>query len=82
MEQHERGLIRIHQFEKVELFTICEPEKSSEENLIACLHVLKLFCKNLGLHYRVSLLAAQDMSFQAAKTYDIEVWLPGQKAIL
>ena len=75
---HERGLIRIHQFEKVELFTLCEPENSAEEldRMIACTETI---LQKLDLHYRISLLAAQDMGFQAAKTYDIEVWLPGQK---
>lgn len=75
---HERGLIRIHQFEKVELFTICEPEKSSDEfdRMVSCAETI---LQKLDLHYRISRLAAQDMSFQAAKTYDIEVWLPGQK---
>ncbi len=75
---HERGLIRIHQFEKVELVTICEPEHSNEEldRMIACAESI---LQKLGLHYRISLLAAQDTSFSSAKTYDIEVWLPGQK---
>ena len=74
----ERGLIRIHQFEKVELYTICEPEYSDTEldRMIVCAEEI---LQALGLHYRVSLLAAQDCSFQSAKTYDIEVWLPGQK---
>jgi seryl-tRNA synthetase len=75
---HERGLIRIHQFEKVELVTLCEPEKSNEE-LERMLETAESMLKKLDLHYRISLLASQDMSFQAAKTYDIEVWLPGQK---
>ncbi len=75
----EQGLIRIHQFEKVELYTICSPEKSQEEQdrMLACAEDI---LNQLGLHYRVSLLAAQDTSFQSAKTYDIEVWLPGQNA--
>lgn len=75
---HERGLIRIHQFEKVELVTICEPEQSPQEldRMIACAESI---LQKLGLHYRISLLAAQDTSFSSAKTYDIEVWLPGQK---
>lgn len=74
----ERGLIRIHQFEKVELYSICEPEKSPAEldSMIACAESI---LQKLGLHYRISLLAGQDCSFQSAKTYDIEVWLPGQK---
>lgn len=75
----ERGLIRIHQFEKVELFTICEPEQSDAEldRMVACAEVI---LKKLNLHYRVSLLATQDCSFASARTYDIEVWLPGQQA--
>jgi len=75
----ERGLIRIRQFEKVELYAICKPEDSNQEleSMVACAEqILKI----LGLHYRVSLLAGQDCSFASAKTYDIEVWLPGQKA--
>jgi len=73
----DRGLIRIHQFEKVELYSLCEPDKSNEEleMMVRCAEeILQL----LGLHYRVSLLAAQDCSFCSARTYDIEVWLPGQ----
>lgn len=74
----ERGLIRIHQFDKVELFTLCEPEKSrqEQERMLTCAESI---LQKLGLHYRVSLLAAQDCSFASAKTYDIEVWMPGQK---
>lgn len=74
----ERGLIRIHQFEKVELVSFCEPEKSAseQERMIACAEDI---LQQLGLHYRVSLLAGQDCSFASAKTYDIEVWLPGQE---
>ncbi len=73
----ERGLIRIHQFEKVELVSLCLPENSDAEleSMVACAESI---LQQLGLHYRVSLLAAQDCSFQSAKTYDIEVWLPGQ----
>ena len=75
----ERGLIRIHQFEKVELFTLCEPQFShdEQERMLACAEDI---LKQLGLHYRISLLAAQDCSFPSAKTYDLEVWLPGQNA--
>ncbi len=74
----ERGLIRIHQFEKVELFSICKPEDSLAQldKMIVCAEDI---LNQLGLHYRVSLLAAQDCSFQSAKTFDIEVWLPGQE---
>lgn len=73
----ERGLIRIHQFEKVELVSLCEPQNSPQEleMMVACASSI---LDQLGLHYRISLLAAQDCSFQSAKTYDIEVWLPGQ----
>lgn len=76
---HERGLIRIHQFEKVELVTLCEPEHANaeQERMLACAEDI---LQQLGLHYRISLLAAQDCSFPSAKTYDLEVWLPGQKA--
>lgn len=73
----ERGLIRIHQFEKVELYSICEPEKSNDE-LEYMVDTAEQLLKILGLHYRVMLLAAQDCSFASARTYDIEVWLPGQ----
>lgn len=74
---NERGLIRIHQFEKVELVTLCEPEHANQEQerMLACAEDI---LQQLGLHYRVSLLAAQDCSFASAKTYDLEVWLPGQ----
>ncbi len=73
----ERGLIRIHQFEKVELVSLCKPQDSSIEleKMVACAESI---LQQLGLHYQISLLAAQDCSFQSAKTYDIEVWLPGQ----
>jgi seryl-tRNA synthetase len=75
----ERGLIRIHEFEKLELYSIVTPEDSAKEldrMVAAAENILQM----LGLHYRVSLLAAQDTSFQSVKTYDIEVWMPGQKA--
>lgn len=75
----EQGLIRIHQFEKVELYTICEPEHSETEQL-KMLKCAEDILQKLGLHYRVSLLAAQDCSFASAKTFDIEVWMPGQNA--
>lgn len=74
----ERGLIRIHQFDKVELFALCTPENSptEQERMLACAESI---LQALNLHYRISLLAAQDCSFASAKTYDIEVWMPGQK---
>lgn len=76
---HERGLIRIHQFEKVELYAIVKPEDSNQEldRMVACAESI---LQQLGLHYRISLLAAQDCSFASAKTFDIEVWMPGQGA--
>jgi seryl-tRNA synthetase len=73
----ERGLIRTHQFNKVELFCLTTPEDSArvfEVMLASAEEVLQ----GLGLHYRNMLLATGDMSFAAAKTIDIEVWLPGQ----
>jgi seryl-tRNA synthetase len=75
----ERGLIRVHQFEKVELYALSTPETSGQEQdrMIACAENI---LQQLGLHYRISLLAAQDCSFASAKTYDIEAWLPGQRA--
>ena len=77
----ERGLIRLHQFEKVELFSYCMPENSNEE-LDYMLSVAEGLLKKLGLHYRVTLLATQDMSFQSAKTYDIEIWMPSQQTFI
>jgi seryl-tRNA synthetase len=74
---HERGLIRIHQFDKVELVTVCKPEESPAE-LERIVNTAETILQSLGLHYRVCLLAGQDTGFQSAKTYDIEVWLPGQ----
>ena len=73
----ERGLIRTHQFNKVEMFCLTTPEESPrvfEEMLLSAEEVLQ----GLGLHYRNMLLTTGDMSFAAAKTIDIEVWLPGQ----
>lgn len=73
----ERGLIRIHQFEKVEIYSIVEPEKSNQE-LEYMVATAEQLLQQLGLHYRVMLLAGEDCSFSSARTYDIEVWLPGQ----
>lgn len=75
----EQGLIRIHQFEKVELYTICEPNQADQEQELM-LECAENILQQLGLHYRVSLLAGQDCSFASTKTYDIEVWMPGQNA--
>jgi len=73
----ERGLIRTHQFNKVELFCLTTPEDSSRiyDKMIASAEEV---LQGLGLHYRSMLLTTGDMSFAAAKTIDIEVWLPGQ----
>jgi seryl-tRNA synthetase len=74
-----RGLIRQHQFLKVELVKLTTPESSMAE-LEAMVSDAEEVLKRLHLPYRVVLLAAGDMSFNSAKTYDIEVWLPGQQA--
>jgi seryl-tRNA synthetase len=76
-----RGLIRVHQFDKVELIKIVKPEHGYEEQekmLADAERVLKA----LGLHYRVVLLCAGDLGFCSAKTYDLEVWAPGQGSYL
>jgi seryl-tRNA synthetase len=76
-----RGMIRVHQFDKVELIKIVKPENGYDEleKLVANAEkVLQL----LGLHYRVILLCTGDMGFTSAKTYDIEVWAPGQGSYL
>lgn len=70
-----RGVIRQHQFNKVELVKITEPEKSYEELEKLTLDAEKVL-QMLGLPYRVVLLSSGDMGFSAAKTYDIEVWMP------
>ncbi len=72
-----RGLIRQHQFDKVELVKFSAPETSYEE-LESLLLDAEEVLQELGLHYRVVVLCTGDMGFAAAKTYDIEVWLPGQ----
>ncbi len=72
-----RGLIRQHQFEKVELVQIVHPEKSYE-GLEALLGHAETILQKLGLPYRVVKLCSGDMGFSAAMTYDIEVWLPAQ----
>lgn len=74
-----RGMIRQHQFSKVELVSIVHPEKSVEEHERMTATAESILQK-LGLHYRVMLLCTGDMGFSAQKTYDIEVWLPGQNA--
>ena len=72
-------MIRQHQFTKVELVSITTPEQSKDEHerMLACAEEV---LRRLDLHYRVVTLCAGDMGFAAQKTYDIEVWLPGQGA--
>jgi seryl-tRNA synthetase len=72
-----RGMIRQHQFTKVELVSIATPETSKDEHerMLACAEEV---LRRLDLHYRVMTLCAGDMGFAAQKTYDIEVWMPGQ----
>ena len=72
-----RGMIRMHQFHKVELVSITAPEQSEAEHerMTACAEEV---LRRLGLAYRVMLLSAGDMGFSARKTYDLEVWLPSQ----
>ncbi len=73
-----RGMIRQHQFEKVELVSICRPEDSDAEHqrMTRCAEVV---LEKLGLPYRKVLLCTGDMGFSAIKTYDLEVWLPSQE---
>jgi len=74
-----RGMLRQHQFQKCELVSVTTPEQSLEEldRMLACAEKI---LQKLGLHYRVMTLCTGDMGFGARKTYDIEVWLPGQDA--
>jgi seryl-tRNA synthetase len=74
-----RGYIRQHQFEKVELVTICRPEDSAAEHEAMCTAAESIL-QALELPYRKVVLCAGDMGFTAKKTYDLEVWLPGQQA--
>ncbi len=74
-----RGMLRQHQFEKVELVSITTPDasKAEHERMVACAESV---LKKLDLHFRTMTLCTGDMGFASQKTYDIEVWLPGQKA--
>ncbi len=76
-----RGMIRVHQFDKVELVKITKPEDgyAAHEQMLA--HAENILRK-LDLHYRVVLLCTGDMGFASAKTYDIEIWAPGQGSYL
>ncbi|HJU05335.1 MAG TPA: serine--tRNA ligase [Nitrospiraceae bacterium] len=73
-----RGLIRLHQFNKVELVAFTRPERSYEE-LEQLTHAAETVLQDLGLPYRVMALCVGDLGFSAAKTYDLEVWLPSQR---
>ncbi|MBH20739.1 MAG: serine--tRNA ligase [Rhodobiaceae bacterium] len=74
-----RGMIRQHQFQKVEMVSITEPELSTKEHerMLACAETI---LKKLDLPYRVMVLSSGDMGFSARKTFDLEVWLPGQNS--
>jgi len=76
-----RGMIRVHQFDKVELIQIVPPDQgyAAVESMVG--HAERVL-QRLGLHYRVLLLCTGDMGFASAKTYDIEVWAPGQGSYL
>lgn len=75
---NERGMIRGHQFNKVEMFQLIAPE-NSQKALEELIEKSESLVKQLGLHYRVSKLAAKDCSASMAKTYDIEVWIPSME---
>jgi hypothetical protein len=72
-----RGIFRTHQFEKVEMFSFCHPDRSWDEHEWL-LSIEEELAQTLGLHYRVMNIAAGDLGDSAAKKYDLEVWLPGQ----
>lgn len=74
-----RGIIRVHQFEKVEMVRFVHPERSYEELELLVSHA-EAILQRLGLHYQVVSLATGDLGFSATKCYDLEVWLPGQGA--
>ncbi len=74
-----RGMIRVHQFDKVELVRFCQPD-DGEAQLEALTQHAETILQKLGLHHRVVQLCAGDMGFAAQKSYDLEVWLPAQKA--
>jgi seryl-tRNA synthetase len=76
-----RGLLRVHQFNKVELVKLAEPEKSYDE-LESLVVDVEAVLKDLNLPYRLLLLCSGDTSFSSAKTYDLEVWSPGEAKFL
>jgi seryl-tRNA synthetase len=73
-----RGMFRVHQFDKVEMFVFCEPERSPDEH-DALLAIEEELAQEVGLPYRVVNVAAGDLGASAAKKYDIEAWFPGQQ---
>lgn len=76
-----RGLLRVHQFDKVELVRLSTPEDAAAQHELLTAHAEKIL-QLLGLPYRVKILAAGDTGFSSAKTYDLEVWAPGVRAWL
>lgn len=72
-----RGILRVHQFDKLEMFTVCEPAQSRDEHRLI-LAAEEALMQGLGLHYRVVRLATGDLGQASAATYDIETWMPGQ----
>jgi seryl-tRNA synthetase len=76
-----RGLLRVHQFDKVELVRLSTPEDAAAQHEILTAHAERIL-QLLGLPYRVKILAAGDTGFSSAKTYDLEVWAPGVRAWL
>jgi seryl-tRNA synthetase len=73
-----RGMFRVHQFDKVEMFVFCEPQRSAEEHE-ALLAIEEELVQELGIPYRVVNIAAGDLGASATKKYDIEAWFPGQQ---
>jgi len=73
-----RGIFRVHQFDKLEIFVYCQPEESNAEHE-RILAIEEEIAQQLGLHYQVQNIAVGDLGAPAAKKYDIEVWLPGQE---
>src|SRR4029453_15424659 len=76
-----RGMIRVHQFDKVELIKIVTPDTGYDEHEKMLANAERVLAP-LGLHFRVVLVCSGDMGFASAKTYDIEVWAPGQGSYL
>lgn len=72
-----RGILRVHQFDKLEMFTVCDPGVSRDEHRLI-LAAEEALMQGLGLHYRVVRLATGDLGQASAATYDIETWMPGQ----